>query len=69
MYGYAIVRKGGHQGAAFDRGTLGDIDLATAQRLAQTITSPAVAGKSGLEVIVLDDNHAEVWRGPYIGRR
>jgi hypothetical protein len=68
LYHYAIVPKGGHEGQALEKGTLGDLDLDAATRLARTVNAPNASGKTGLEVILLNDSgDQEVWRGPYHG--
>jgi hypothetical protein len=67
LFAYHIVLQGGHMGQALERGTCNAPDIEAAKRHVQTVTAPSVAGKSGLEVILLDSAGAEVWRGRYLG--
>ena len=67
LYSYIIAPQGGHEGQAFAAGNIEADNFAMARGTAQTITAPAVVGKSGLEVILFGSGGAEIWRGPYVG--
>jgi hypothetical protein len=67
FFAYHIVPKGSHTGQALERGTCNAPEIVAAKRHVQTVAAPSVAGKSGLEVILLDSGGAEIWRGPYLG--
>jgi hypothetical protein len=67
LFAYHIVPNGGHMGQALEWGTCTAPDTEAATRHVQTVAAPGVAGKSGLEVILLDSAGAEIWRGPYLG--
>ena len=68
FFTYLIVPKGGQARQALVRGSLYASDIKTAKRHAQAGFAPGVEAKPGLEVILLDDQGAEIWRGSYLGR-
>ena len=68
VFTYLIVPEGGHAGQALVRGSLYASDIETAKRHAQAGFAPGVAAKPGLEVVLLDHQGEEIWRGPYLGR-
>ena len=67
FFAYHIVPEGGHAGQALERGTCAAPNVEAAKQHVQTVPAPNVAGKSGLQVILLDSAGAEIWRGPYSG--
>jgi hypothetical protein len=68
FFTYLIVPEGGHAGQALVRGSLYTSDIEAAKRHAQAGFAPGVEAKSGLEVILLDDQDSEIWRVSYLGR-
>jgi hypothetical protein len=67
VFSYEIRPAGGDTGQALARGNLYISDLESAKRHVQAVTAPGVVASPGLEVILLDHNRAEIWRGPYRG--
>ena len=67
VFVYYIVPKGGSDRDALVRASLYTSTVDAARQHVQTVTAPQVAGQTGLEVILLDGNGAELWRGPYLG--
>jgi hypothetical protein len=65
---YLIVPDGGHADQALVRGSLYTGDIETAKRHAQAGFAPGVEAKPGLEVVLLDDQDREIWRGSYLRR-
>ena len=68
FFTYLIVPEGGHAGQALARGSLYTSDIESAKRHAQAGLAAGVEAKPGLEVILLDDQGRELWRGSYLGR-
>ena len=68
FFTYLIVPEGGHADQALVRGSLYASDIETAKRHAQAGFAPGVEARPGLEVILLDNQGTEIWRGSYLGR-
>ena len=68
VFTYLIVPKGGHADQALARGSLYTNSIESAKRHAQAGLAPGMEAKPGLEVILLDHQGREIWRGPYLGR-
>ena len=66
FFAYSIVPTGQDE-PRLVTGILYVNSLESAKHHVQTVNSPAVAGKSDLEVILRDMAGAVVWRGPYLG--
>jgi hypothetical protein len=67
VFVYYIVPKGGSVRDALVRANLYTSTVEAARQHVRTVTAPQVAGQTGLEVILLDHNGTEIWRGPYAG--
>ena len=66
FFAYSIAPTGQDQQRLVS-GILYVNSLESAKQYVQTVKSPAVAGKSDLEVILRDIGGAVIWRGPYLG--
>jgi hypothetical protein len=69
IFTYLIVPEGGDAGQALARGSLYTSDIETAKRHARAGFAPGVEAQPGLEVILLDDQGRDIWRGSYWGAR
>ena len=68
FFTYLIVREDGRAEQALARGSLYTSDVESAKRHAQAGLASGIEAKPGLEVILLDDQGREIWRGSYLGR-
>ena len=66
FFAYSIVPTGQDQ-QRLVTGVLYASSLEEAKHHVQTLNAPAIAGKSGLEVILRDIGGSVIWRGPYLG--
>jgi hypothetical protein len=67
IFNYCIVPSGGDVRQALINGNLYTADIESAKRHVQTVSAPGVVPQAGLEVILLDGNRREIWRGTYLG--